>query len=164
MKNIGSVKEDLNNEKRISITPDIIKKFTDLNFSIFIEKNYGEHLGIADEEYVNKGASLNSNAKEVLEKTEIILKVNCPSSDEIDLIREKVLIFFLISLKISFSLIIGSNWPIKIDFSFIKLISLLEGQLTFKIISVFSKTSFAELLKLTPLFIYSSSDIPKCSP
>ena len=49
MKNIGSVKEDLSKEKRISVTPDIIKKFIDLNFSVFIEKNYGEHLGIKDE-------------------------------------------------------------------------------------------------------------------
>ena len=51
MKNIGSVKEDLSKEKRISVTPDIIKKYTDLKFSVFIEKSYGEHLGIKDEEY-----------------------------------------------------------------------------------------------------------------
>ena len=40
MKIIGSVKEDLAKEKRISITPETIKKFTDLNFSVFLEKNY----------------------------------------------------------------------------------------------------------------------------
>ena len=40
MKIIGSVKEDLNIEKRISITPETVKKFVDLNFSVFIEKNY----------------------------------------------------------------------------------------------------------------------------
>ena len=32
MKIIGSVKEDLAIEKRITITPDIIKKYTDLKF------------------------------------------------------------------------------------------------------------------------------------
>ena len=35
---IGSVKEDLAVEKRISITPETIKKFTDLKFSVFLEK------------------------------------------------------------------------------------------------------------------------------
>ena len=30
---IGSVKEDLDQEKRISITPEIVKKFTNLGFS-----------------------------------------------------------------------------------------------------------------------------------
>ena len=89
MKIIGSVKEDLVREKRISITPETVKKFSDLNFSVLLEKKYGEHLGINDEEYKNKGASLNNSAKEVLEKSEIILRVNCPPNDEISLIKNK---------------------------------------------------------------------------
>ena len=34
MKSIGSVKEDLSIEKRVSITPESIKKYIDLGFSI----------------------------------------------------------------------------------------------------------------------------------
>ena len=49
MKNIGSVKEDLSLEKRISITPETVKQFVNLNFSVFLEKKYGEHVGITDE-------------------------------------------------------------------------------------------------------------------
>ena len=69
MKIIGSVKEDLAIEKRITITPDIIKKYTDLKFSVLLEKNYGEHLGINDEVYKKKGANLCSSAKEVFERS-----------------------------------------------------------------------------------------------
>ena len=89
MKIIGSVKEDLAVEKRISITPETIKKFTDLKFSVLLEKNYAVHLGITDEEYKNKGANLYNSAKEVLEKSEVILKVNCLSNDEINSIKDK---------------------------------------------------------------------------
>ncbi len=89
MKIIGSVKEDLVGETRISITPETVKKFVDLNMSVLLENKYGEHLGINDEEYKNKGASLNNSAKEVLEKSEIILRVNCPSNDEISIIKNK---------------------------------------------------------------------------
>ena len=89
MKIIGSVKEDLSIEKRISITSETVKKFTDLNFSILLEKNYAGHLGITDEEYKNNGANLYSSAKEVLEKSEIILRVNCPSNNEINSIKDK---------------------------------------------------------------------------
>ena len=89
MKIVGSVKEDLSVEKRISITPESTKKFTDLKFSVFLEKNYGKHLGIADEDYKNKGASFHSSAKEVLEKSEIILKVNCLSDVEINSTKNK---------------------------------------------------------------------------
>jgi len=92
MKTIGSVKEDLASEKRVSVTPETVKKFIDLNFTVLIEKKYGEHLGIADEEYEKKGASLESSAKEVLEKSEIILKVNCPSNDEINSIKNKSIV------------------------------------------------------------------------
>ena len=86
---IGSVKEDLTTEQRISITPETVKKFIDLNFLVFLERNYGDHLGLTDEEYKNNGATLYSSAKEVLEKSEIILKINCPFSHEISLIKNK---------------------------------------------------------------------------
>ena len=89
MKIIGSVKEDLDKEKRISITPETVKKFINLNFSVLLEKNYAEHIGIIDEEYKNSGANLCNSAKEVLEKAEIILKVDIPSEDEINLIKDK---------------------------------------------------------------------------
>ena len=89
MKIIGSVKEDLVTEKRISITPETVKRLIKLNFSIFLEKNYGEHLGITDQEYKNQGVNLFSSAREVLEKSEIVLKVDGPSNEEINLIKDK---------------------------------------------------------------------------
>ena len=89
MKIIGSVKEDLAIEKRITITPDIIKKYTDLKFSVLLENNYGEHLGINDQVYKKRGANLCSSAKEVFERSEIILKVNSPSKEEINLIKSQ---------------------------------------------------------------------------
>ena len=44
MKIIGSIKEDLEIEKRISITPETVKKFISLGFSVNLEKKYAEHL------------------------------------------------------------------------------------------------------------------------
>ena len=84
MKTVGSVKEDLSLEKRISVTPETVTKFTELNFSVLLEKDYGEHLGIFDEEYKNKGAAFVNSKEEVFKKSGIILKVNCPSADEIN--------------------------------------------------------------------------------
>ena len=92
MKGIGSVKENLDTEKRISITPEIAKKLINLNFSVFLEKKYGEHLGISDEEYKNKGVSIENSAKEVLEKSEIILMINFPQNDEINSVKNKTIL------------------------------------------------------------------------
>ena len=55
---IGSVKEDLNTEKRIAVTPDTVKKFNSLGFSINLENKYAEHLGISDEEFKKNGANI----------------------------------------------------------------------------------------------------------
>ena len=109
---IGSVKEDLTAEKRISVTPETVKKLTDLNLSVFIEESYGEHLGISDDEYKNEGASLKNSAKEVLEKSEIILKVSCPSNDEINLIKNRSILiaqFDLLSNKEIINKLIRKN-------------------------------------------------------
>tara|TARA_Y100000590_G_scaffold86212_1_gene96575 strand:+ start:54815 stop:55912 length:1098 start_codon:yes stop_codon:yes gene_type:complete len=89
MQAIGSVKEDLKIEKRISIIPETVKKLVEINFSVFIEKDYAAHLGISDEEYKNNGASILNSAREVFEKSEIILKVNISPVNEIPLIKDK---------------------------------------------------------------------------
>ena len=86
---IGSVKENLDQEKRISITPETVKKFTNLGFSINIEKSYADHLDINDDDYKMSGANIVSSKKEILEKSDIILKVNNPSADEANLIKNK---------------------------------------------------------------------------
>ena len=55
---IGSILENQKNEKRISITPDVIKKYISLGCEIVLSKNYGLHLGINDKEYSDEGAKL----------------------------------------------------------------------------------------------------------
>ena len=39
---VGSVREDLSREKRISITPEIAKKYINLGLLINLEENYAE--------------------------------------------------------------------------------------------------------------------------
>ena len=89
MLSIGSVKEDFNTEKRISVTPETVKKFRTLGFLTNLEKKYAEHLGIDDEEYKKNGAIISATKKEVFEKSDIILKVNHLSENESDLIKSK---------------------------------------------------------------------------
>ena len=92
MNSIGSVKEDLSIEKRISVTPEIIKKFTNLGFSVNLEKKYAEHLGVNDDVYKKNGANISFSKEEVFKKSDIILKVTCLSVDEINLIKKKTIL------------------------------------------------------------------------
>ena len=52
---IGSVSENQKIEKRISITPEIAKKYISIGLEVCLIKNYGVHLGISDEEFKNIG-------------------------------------------------------------------------------------------------------------
>ena len=58
---IGSVSENKNLEKRVSITPEIAKKYISLGFEIQLSENYGKHLGFEDKEYNELGVKLISD-------------------------------------------------------------------------------------------------------
>ena len=88
MEIVGSVQEDLSIEKRISITPDILSKFKSLGFSVNLQKNYAKHLEINDKEFQNNGAIFSDTKKDVLEKSDIILKVNNPSLEDANLVKK----------------------------------------------------------------------------
>ena len=40
---VGSIKEDINLEKRVSITPETAKNIIALGLSVYLEKNYATH-------------------------------------------------------------------------------------------------------------------------
>ena len=84
---IGAVSENKNSEKRISITPEIAKKYLDNGFSVIIENDLASHLGISDEDFQKVGCKLD-NRENVLKKSNIVLQVNLPDDDSLNLIKE----------------------------------------------------------------------------
>ena len=77
---IGSLLENKKIEKRISITPDLVKKYINVGFKIILEKNYGSHLGFLDQEYEKEGCEL-LNKSDVFDKSNIILQLNLPEDE-----------------------------------------------------------------------------------
>ena len=73
---IGSIKENLDIEQRVAITPDIIKKYKSLDLNIVLPKGYGEHLGITDQEFTNEGAEILDNDEKVLSVADVVLQMN----------------------------------------------------------------------------------------
>ena len=85
---IGSVSEDRNLEKRIAITPEIVKKYTSLGFEICLSENYGSHLGINDEKFIEMGVNISKNEIDILKSSDIIVQLGMLSEDKISIIRE----------------------------------------------------------------------------
>ena len=84
---IGSISENKDLEKRISITPDIIKKYISNGFKILLENDYGSHLGFSDQIFSKEGCDLD-NKESVLKKSDIILQLNLPSEKNLEFISE----------------------------------------------------------------------------
>ena len=60
---VGSIKENTEFEKRVSITPDSAKNIIGLGLKVCVEKGYALHLGINDSEYKNIGAEIKASSK-----------------------------------------------------------------------------------------------------
>ena len=73
---IGSIKENLDIEQRVAITPEIIKKYKSLDLKIILPKGYGEHLGITDQEFTNEGAEILDSDEKVLSEADVVLQMN----------------------------------------------------------------------------------------
>ena len=84
---IGSISENKDLEKRISITPDIVKKYISNGFKILLENDYGSHLGFSDQIFSKEGCDLD-NKESVLKKSDIILQLNLPSEKNLEFISE----------------------------------------------------------------------------
>ncbi len=89
---VGSIKEDLKQEKRVSLTPETAKNITGLGLKVCIEKDYAKHLGIQDDEYTKVGVEIKSSSNEVLSSSNLIIKVNCPSDNEINILKENTIL------------------------------------------------------------------------
>ena len=85
---IGSILENQKFEKRIAITPDIVKKYISLGFEIFLSENYGLHLGIEDKEYLDLGVKFKKNEDEILQSTDLIVQLGILSDKKISLIKD----------------------------------------------------------------------------
>ena len=89
---VGSTKEDLTIEKRVSITPETAKSIISLGLQVCIEKDYASHLGIQDSEYKKVGVEIKASSNEVLNLSKAIIKVNCPSENEISILKENMIL------------------------------------------------------------------------
>ena len=84
---IGSILENHNFEKRIAITPDIVKKYISLGFEVSLSKNYGYHLGISDKEYLDLGSKI-SDDNTIISSSDVIVQLGMLSDDKSSLIKE----------------------------------------------------------------------------
>ena len=86
---IVSFTENKEIEKRIAITPEIVKKYISIGFEVSVPSNYGLHLGFTNEEYKSQGANIQDDEKNLIENSNIIVQLGLPSEDKLSYLNEK---------------------------------------------------------------------------
>ena len=89
---IGTIKENQDEEKRISITPEIAKKYISSGFQVYLEKGTASHLGISDTDFEKEGCKIDTKSN-VLNNSDILLQLNLPDEQSTNNLKEnKILI------------------------------------------------------------------------
>ncbi len=85
---IGSLSEDKDLEKRISITPEIAKKYIGLGLEVYLDLNYGSHLGFDDSQYKDIGVKVLADQNDIISNTDLLVQLNLLSDDNLSKIKE----------------------------------------------------------------------------
>jgi len=93
---IGIPKETKNKESRVAMAPDSIKKLSNLGYQVCIEEGAGIESSFADQQYIDAGATIKN--LESIYNSDIIIKINSLSSDELDMVEsgKTIVCFFQI--------------------------------------------------------------------
>tara|TARA_B100000686_G_scaffold347732_1_gene437079 strand:+ start:4027 stop:5148 length:1122 start_codon:yes stop_codon:yes gene_type:complete len=75
MINLLVLKENSDNENRVALVPDEIKKYLDLGFKVVVEKDAGTKSGFLDEDYKKANANISNNIKKSIKESDVIIKV-----------------------------------------------------------------------------------------
>jgi H+-translocating NAD(P) transhydrogenase subunit alpha len=93
---IAVPKETKPYEKRVALSPDVVKSLIKAGFECQIEAGAGLNSYFSDETYKNAGANIVTDKNQLYKEADVVLKVNAPQTDEIKLMKDgAVLISFL---------------------------------------------------------------------
>lgn len=92
---IGVPKETKLKEKRVAITPDVVKEMVKKGYQVFVESDAGVNSYYANDAYTNAGATIVSTAQEVYSKADVVAKVNAPQPQEISQMRKEAILLSL---------------------------------------------------------------------
>ena len=95
---IGLPKETSFQERRICLTPDAVNSLTSHGHRVMVESGAGEASSYSDKEYSEAGAEITKDTKKVF-GCPMLLKVEPPTLEEIEMINPQTIIISAIQLK-----------------------------------------------------------------
>lgn len=93
---IGVPKETKEREKRVALTPDVVKSLVNGGFECLVQSGAGDGSYFSDETYKTAGATIVPDVASIYSTSDVVLKVNPPLPAEVALMKkDAVLISFM---------------------------------------------------------------------
>jgi len=97
--NIAIPKETADGETRVALTPAVVSQIVSSGLNVTVQKGAGMQSSYTDARYKEAGATIVADPGKLYENADVVLKVQKPGDDEIDLMKPgTVLITFLWAL------------------------------------------------------------------
>ena len=85
---VGIPAEIFPNELRVAATPKTVKRLQKQGFEVYIQHNAGIKANFSDKDFEEAGAKIVATAADIYGKSDIVLKVKEPSMEEVDMMKE----------------------------------------------------------------------------
>ncbi len=95
---VGVPKEIKNKENRVGMVVAGVRALTQAGHKVLVQHNAGVGVGISDDDYRKAGATILETAKEIFEKSDMIVKVKEPLPEEYPLLREGQILYTYLHL------------------------------------------------------------------
>ena len=95
---VGVPKEIKNKENRVGMVVAGVRALTQAGHKVLIQHNAGVGAGISDDDYRKAGATIIETAKEIYDKSDMIVKVKEPLPEEYPLLRENQILYTYLHL------------------------------------------------------------------
>ena len=90
---VRAPKEIKRDEYRVSLLPVGVEELTRAGHQVLVESGAGLGSGITDQEYVQSGAEMVGTAKEIFQRSDMIIKVKEPQPAEVKMVRRGQIMF-----------------------------------------------------------------------
>jgi NAD(P) transhydrogenase subunit alpha len=90
---ITVLKETNENETRVALVPESVKKLVALKTTVAVESGAGLYAGASDDDYKSAGATISDNRASLLGTTDVWVSINRPLDEDIQLVKTGAVLF-----------------------------------------------------------------------
>lgn len=83
--NFGVIRERGASDRRVALTPAVVRRLTSAGHTVWVERGAGAGALFPDPEFIRAGAQIAYSPAEVIQRSQVLVKISTPSADEVRL-------------------------------------------------------------------------------